>query len=292
MFASTRSVELNLAGWPVIRHAGVNHHGRRRRRTEHYRNLGTWCVHLYRYHAKLRVDGEWYEIHPGRATLLPPNAELEYRYQGESTHACVHFSLVPNQLPSKLDEPPAVVQIPLMQELGPMFAPLNAQLEQVIATHSSKPRRASAGVLELLWRLSELRDPAGKKSASIPPLVPAVVKLALQRIELTLSKPIYVKDLAQELGFSHAHLTRLFHAATGSTIAAHVARRRAERAAELLVHTNVPIKTVAAQVGLPDLHQFNKTIRRQLGDSPRAIRGGATAKAEVLRQDRIRVTRS
>jgi len=279
MYASSRLVELNLANWPVIRHAGVNHHGRRRRRTERYRNLGTWCVHLYRYHADLRVDGEWYEIRPGRATLLPPNAELEFRYRGNSTHACVHFSLLPYQP----DEPPALVQIPLMQELGPIFAPLNLQLEQVIATYAGKPRRASIGVLELLWRLSELRDPAGENSASTPTLVPNVVKLAIKRIELTLSEPVYVKDLARELGFSHAHLTRLFHAATGSTIAAHIARRRAERAAELLMHTNVPIKTVAAQVGLPDLHQFNKTIRRLLGDSPRAIRGGAAVKPEVPR---------
>jgi transcriptional regulator GlxA family with amidase domain len=159
-----------------------------------------------------------------------------------------------------------------MQELGPMFAPLNAQIEHVIASYAARPLRASIGLWDLLWRLSELHERVAGASNGKSDVMPRAIQQVIKRMELTLSEPLYVGDLAREIGLSHAHLTRLFRAATGSTIAAHIARRRAERAAELLMHTNLPIKTIAAQIGLPDLHQFNKTIRRLLGASPRAIR--------------------
>jgi len=41
----------------------------------------------------------------------------------------------------------------------------------------------------------------------------------------------------------------------------------------LLVYSTLPVKVIASEVGIPDLHLFNKTIRRELGHSPRAIRG-------------------
>jgi AraC-like DNA-binding protein len=39
-----------------------------------------------------------------------------------------------------------------------------------------------------------------------------------------------------------------------------------------LTTTDLPIKAVAARVGITDLHYFNKVIRRYLGASPRAVR--------------------
>jgi AraC-like DNA-binding protein len=215
----------------------------------------------------------WYDINPGRATVLPPDAVLEYRYRGLSTHACVHFSLGASE-PSA---PASIVRLPIMMELGESFAALNTQVESVIASLAASPLRASVRLWDLLWRLGEI---AGASTASTDrrPAIPPVVTAVIERIELRLSEPLYVGDLADEAGLSHAHLTRLFHAATGGTIAAHIAHRRAERAADLLMHTTLPVKVIASQVGMPDLHQFNKSIRRLLGSSPRDVRrmaGGA-----------------
>ena len=41
--------------------------------------------------------------------------------------------------------------------------------------------------------------------------------------------------------------------------------RRMERALPLLKPTTMAVKTIAAEVGLPDLHFFNKTIRAATG---------------------------
>jgi len=73
-------------------------------------------------------------------------------------------------------------------------------------------------------------------------------------------------------GTHNNHLTRLFHTTYGVTISAYIRQRRAERARHLLLHSTLPIKAIAAQVGIADLHLFNKTIRRVLHDSPRRVR--------------------
>jgi transcriptional regulator GlxA family with amidase domain len=78
--------------------------------------------------------------------------------------------------------------------------------------------------------------------------------------------------LARELDVSHNHLTRSFRAATGLAPVEFIRERRVNRAEELLRHTTLPIKAIAAQVGLGDFHSFNKVMRRAKGASPRRLR--------------------
>ena len=47
------------------------------------------------------------------------------------------------------------------------------------------------------------------------------------------------------------------------------------RARHLLTATTMSIPAIAASIGITDLQAFNKACRRELGRSPRAIRGGA-----------------
>jgi transcriptional regulator GlxA family with amidase domain len=76
---------------------------------------------------------------------------------------------------------------------------------------------------------------------------------------------------------SHTHLTRLFRQDTGHTVVGYVRRRRMERARHLLIASTLAIPAVAATVGIPDLQAFNKTCRKELGASPRAVRQAAGA---------------
>ena len=107
-------------------------------------------------------------------------------------------------------------------------------------------------------------------TANAPPVHPhpAPVERARQLIELRLSEPLSVKDLAKEVGLSHNHLTRLFHAAVGDTVIGYIHQRRVQRARHLLEHTTLPIKTIAAQVGVEDPRLFYKLIRAHLGWPP------------------------
>jgi AraC-like DNA-binding protein len=64
------------------------------------------------------------------------------------------------------------------------------------------------------------------------------------------------------------------------TVVACIRRRRMERVRHLLIASTLAIPAIpaiAATVGIPDLQAFDKTCRRELGASPRAVRAAAGA---------------
>jgi transcriptional regulator GlxA family with amidase domain len=85
-----------------------------------------------------------------------------------------------------------------------------------------------------------------------------------------------VASLAQQLDISHNHLTRLFQAEAKTSVVGYIRQRRMERAQHLLTQTTLPIKVIATQVGMRDLHAFNKTVRREFGVSPRSLRNSSS----------------
>lgn len=87
-----------------------------------------------------------------------------------------------------------------------------------------------------------------------------------------MSEPISITALAETVGLSHNHLTRLFQKHLGRTIVGHLIERRLMRAEHLLRHSNMPVKQVASNVGMNDLQAFNKAFRSRYGVSPRELR--------------------
>jgi len=88
-----------------------------------------------------------------------------------------------------------------------------------------------------------------------------------------MGESLSVSQLAESVGISHNHLTRLFQKHLGKTVVAHIIERRLIRAEHMLRHSNMPVKQIAAQVGISDLQAFNKAIRSRYHMSPRELRG-------------------
>lgn len=246
---------------PTVVNMGIAVHGRTS--VERYRLQSLWCMHLYGYMADLSIDGTPCVIRPGYASVIPPDRAMEYHFAGRSVHAYAHFTLPGDQ---RRDNQQDVPVVPAVQDLADRFGTLYNAFEQAVGYVALQPRRAEVRLWDLLWQLTDYTQ----KSAA--PVVHPAVQHALHIIEVRLSDPIIVPALAHEVGLSHNHLTRLFHATYGVTISAYIRQRRAERARHLLLHSTLPIKAIAAQVGIADLHLFNKTIRRVLHDSPRRVR--------------------
>ncbi len=242
---------------PLISIAGHARHGAEP--VERFRLPHLWCVHLYEYEAELLVNGALHRLHPGSASILAPGAHMEYRFRGESRHLYAHFS-VPHAGRR------AVVTVPAVQDLGRDFAAIFAVFEDVPRWAATQPDRASARLWDILWRLTDRRD--------LPPAPDAVAAVARVRelVEIHLAEPLYVGDLARRVGFSQNHLTRLFQTQIGMTVVDYVRQRRLERALHLLRQTTRPVKAIATEVGIPDLHLFNKVVRRAFGKPPRALR--------------------
>ncbi|MDB6168963.1 MAG: AraC family transcriptional regulator [Verrucomicrobia bacterium] len=250
--------QMPLKNPPQLVQAGRAVHGKKRR-LEEYQLPELWCLHLYGYDGFFSIDGCEFEIKPGWASVTPPNARIVYRFNGESRHIFAHF-----QLPAGGD----LVAMPAMQELGAAFEPLSRAMEEAAGWLPSQPRRASVRLWDVLWQL------AGQPMAENEPgkrLHPALSR-AVREIELHLAQPLAIPAIARRAEISHNHLTRLFRAQFGATIEGYIRRRRVERALHLLAHTTLAIKTIAGEVGLPDLHFFNKTIRAAAKLSPREYR--------------------
>ncbi|MFF3455011.1 helix-turn-helix domain-containing protein [Streptomyces sp. NPDC002730] len=253
------NVAIRLDEPPRVANIGVGVHGVTGP-CDVFRLPGLWQLHLYAYEGELTLGGTVHRIRPGRVSLVPPDTEVRYRYRGRSEHLYAHFAL------SGSGDPRTV---PVMQDAGADAPLLSTLLRRGVAAMPGTPAKAAAAAWAALWQVVELSTP--ERPGGLPPAVAA----AMAHIEAHLAEPLTVPDIAQVAGVSHNHLTRLFRAETGSTVIAHIRRRRLERARHLLRASTLAIPAVAAAVGIPDLQAFNKACHRELGGSPRAVRAAA-----------------
>ena len=252
-----RSAQLPIQTKPTVGHAWRSVHGDIPRVA--FRVDGFWGMHLYRYAAKVRMDGHPLEILPGYAGFTPPGATMDYEFGGHSVHVFAHLSWPENAGPT--------VDLPFIFDAGPTFPALWQRLEEVVLWRHRDPLRAEVRAWDVLLSLADIATGSANGTN-----YPELVRDALIIIEARLSTRLSAEAIAAEVGFSHGHLTRLFRQHTGRSIVETIAHTRVERARHLLQVTNLPIKEVASLVGIPDLQQFNKTVRKLLGVPPSRLR--------------------
>jgi AraC family transcriptional regulator, L-rhamnose operon transcriptional activator RhaR len=113
---------------------------------------------------------------------------------------------------------------------------------------------------------------------------PAVVA-ALQALEERLDHEWGLDELAKLLGRNRSYLVRLFKRHTGLSPMAWLARRRAEKAAVLLLTTDLPVAAVGKVVGWHDPNYFARRFRAAFGLSAREYRAQLPCPALVRSAD-------
>lgn len=103
-------------------------------------------------------------------------------------------------------------------------------------------------------------------------LADAVVQTAVQYLQDNLAQRFEVRDVAAQVNLSERQLSRIFLKATGTSILAYLTRLRMERAMQLLLNSELPIKQVAAAVGYPDTHYFTTLFGRHTRTTPGVFR--------------------
>lgn len=107
----------------------------------------------------------------------------------------------------------------------------------------------------------------------VPPGALAVDTLiALRRahdhIDRHYAEPLDLDAIACAAGYSRYHFARAFRAAYGETPGRYLARRRVERAQELLRSTNLTVTEVCHQVGCTSLGSFSSRFTELTGLTP------------------------
>ncbi len=258
---------IDLSTPPRVLIIGTAVHGDHQLSEQYHSNV--WVLLFFHYHGEIAVDEHRFTVQPGWAGVFPPDATLTIRYRGRSHHRYAHLALPAGR--AGKDQPIAAVQ-----DLGGDFAALDARFERAIRSHATVPERSRMILWDLLGDLAErtprlLANARGECDVSAAPRHPVLAK-AMEFIELGLAGPLRIDALAAEVGISARQLNNLFHAEHHVSPVAYVRQRRIERAWLLLTQTKAPIARIAADVGIPDLQAFNKTVRRALGASPRSVR--------------------
>jgi AraC family transcriptional regulator len=254
------SIDFPLDTPPVIVQAGLSLHGYRRR--EVFRMHGLWGVHLYLYAGTLRIGDARHPFSNGQLSITPPDTDLEWVFPDHAPHYYAHI---------RVTTTPAPRRIPVLMSTTRWLEEAIRGFEYIGSLYREEPRAASARLWALLWR-------AVTDSAPSPHLagrgtgLPATVQIAVSIVDQALSERMRVAHLAQRVGVSHNHLLSLFRQSFGTTVAEYIRNRRCERARFLLENTSLSVKSIAREVGIPDLHHFNKTMRNAYGISPRALR--------------------
>ncbi|MBV6457609.1 MAG: HTH-type transcriptional activator RhaS [Fimbriimonadaceae bacterium] len=216
-----------------------------------------WQALLYRYHGQFTLNGFGFPFVPFDLIIVPPGSRCVVDCGGLDVYVYDYFTFCPVQ--SDRD----VVSLPVRSSLGDegYFWDMNFRkgLNQLQLTRTF----VHAVVYALLWSVAEPSHHAARN---------VFVEEAEKIIEGRLADDLKVADLARQVHLSSSQLNRLFLSEHGMTPMQYVRGRRVQLAHRLLTESTMPIKQIAAQCGLSDVHAFNRFVRDRLGASPRDIR--------------------
>ncbi|BCM88969.1 RCS-specific HTH-type transcriptional activator RclR [Abditibacteriota bacterium] len=210
----------------------------------------------------------------GHGWILAPGAWHAYRncQNLEICNCCFAASLLERDLAALRHDAGAnhiFFQGPLALERRGIIAfnsPTNSIFQSWAALHGSS--NSLICIARLLLFLGELatslpvphRAPLEKKRH------PAVAE-AVELLESAMQEEWTLKSLAGKLHLAPGYLARVFKEATGLAPIAWLHRLRCERAAQLLLQTDLPVAAVGVRVGWSDPNLFARRFRASYGIS-------------------------
>ena len=120
-----------------------------------------------------------------------------------------------------------------------------------------------------------MSDDGGRRTLTTrPPDVAALraLRRARDRFDHDFAEPCSVAEVAAAIGYSREHFIRAFSAAYGETPGRYRARRRVERACELLRSVNLTVTEICYLVGFTSLGTFSARFTELTGMSPSRYR--------------------
>jgi AraC-like DNA-binding protein len=209
------------------------------------------------------LNGRWFwSAYPGPRIAFraaPPTKNWRHRYiafRGPRVHRWAEDGLFP------IAPQPA----PRERDFGEKFDEL---LD--LATRRSGEQfatlRATHILEEILIALAEDRTTARSR--------PAWLKAAVGKLEVAArgeAAAVDYEHVADELGMAEVTFRRRFRAATGAPPHEYVIQSRVAEARRLLGETDLPIKSIARQLGYSDVYFFSRQFKKFAGVPPALFR--------------------
>ncbi|MEO0796755.1 MAG: AraC family transcriptional regulator [Verrucomicrobiota bacterium] len=275
---------INLSERPRIAWAGSDTVSEFKRSS--FRLKDVWCLHYYKYSGRIVHNGSEECFQPGSIGICEPYAKISYDdISGDKDeHLAFNFHL---------REPVGEFQwrIPLIVQPGTgdiddALKRFERTIQLYLEIPMSEPVSLKAEVE--LWALLlafaedsviEAENSKGRRQGQLH------VRKALKIIDAEINTDIYAGKIAEDLGISISQLGRLFNEHLGCPVATFIRRKRLKYAYNLLAYYNTPIRQVADSIGMGDLANFNRFIRREFGQSPKQIRARERDGLKVIDTD-------
>ncbi|MFV0395818.1 MAG: GyrI-like domain-containing protein [Coprobacillaceae bacterium] len=100
----------------------------------------------------------------------------------------------------------------------------------------------------------------------------SVMKQAIQYIETHLYEDIGLYDVADAVGYSYYHMTRLFASSIKESVGSYIRKRRLYEASKRLIYSDEKIITIAMDSGFDSSEAFSRAFKLVYGDSPSKYR--------------------
>jgi AraC-like DNA-binding protein len=208
-------------------------------------------------------------LDPTRAYCINPGQEQRYDHPHAGGDDCTSVRLEPGLLASAWGGDPVLPP-------GPVPSSPQVDMEHrllVAAAQRDEPadalhERALSLLAAVLGQVDPARVGSGRPATSRARR--ALVDGAREALAVDPDRSLV--DLAAALGVSPTHLSRLFRAATGHTIARHRMRLRARAALDRLAGGEHELARLAADLGFADQSHLCRVIRSETGHTPSSLR--------------------
>lgn len=213
-------------------------------------------------------SGDRLEFAPDSVIIYPPGMphDQEIRSAGEDVCVLVEPADPRGEVLTAAQHIPGVVDLYLVREMVSLanVPSLPGELRRL-----ALDRRAGA-----LW--TALMDLMLNRTVAVAKAGDHAHR-ARRYIELNCRTITRIADVAAALGISEDHLRHSYKACHGTTPQADLTRARIEHAANLVLHSTLPLKTVAALSGFTSEQYLCTCFRRIMGCTPGEFRRKAEA---------------
>ncbi|QYR22707.1 AraC family transcriptional regulator [Paenibacillus sp. sptzw28] len=217
----------------------------------------------------LKLNGQCYELKPGRLYLLPPGAMQSFCSGQELSigiYWCHFYADIGDMHLFELLQLPVFVEPDHGQQVTDLFENM---IKAFRSSALTRELRLRAGLLEILACYLEFCDMREQTLQQFESL--ENIDRVLEYIDLHLSENLVVEDLAK-LAFLHPnYFIGFFKNVVGCSPIQYVNIRRMEEAKRLLEETAAAVSDVARQVGMQN-HYLSRLFKRHIGLTPSRYR--------------------
>jgi AraC-like DNA-binding protein len=215
------------------------------------------------------ADGASNLVDPTQAYCINPGQAQRYDHPQLHGDDCTSVRLDPRLLASLWGGDPTL-------PLDPVCSSPRTDLEHrllLAAAHRGEAADAlHERTLSLVAAMLEQVDPARVASGRPSTIRARRALVDAAREALAADPDRSLADLAATLNVSAHHLSRIFHAGTGHTIARHRMRLRVRAALERLAGGEQQLAQLATDVGFVDQSHFCRVVRSETGHTPSTLR--------------------